>query len=314
MAEIIRVQDFLSGELKRRFEKPLALAFSDMVGSTSYFARFGDEAGRCLQQRHFDLIGRAVPGGDGRVVDTAGDGAFVVFPSVEQALGALIELQKSIAADNLARSREDLLSVRMGVHWGSVLTDGNTVTGDAVNLAARVTGAAVPGGIHLTREAYREVSSLFYRLNTRDLGEATLKGIPRPVGIHALEWHDRNVFPEAARIIETGEVIPLPQQDMIRFGRLRELDGVPTNDVVLALPNDEETRKISRWHFELRRHPAALVLRCLSDGITEVDGAALAKGAEAQVRAGSRIRVARVLTLELFTAKRSDGTVSTLAV
>jgi class 3 adenylate cyclase len=314
MAEIVRIQDCLSGELKRRFERQLALAFSDMVGSTAYFARFGDEAGRRLQQRHFDLISKTIPGGEGRVVDTAGDGAFFVFPSVERALGALIELQKAIAEDNLTRSREDILSVRMGVHWGSVLTDGTHVTGDAVNLASRVTAAAVPGEIRLTRDAHSELTELFYRLNTRDLGEAMLKGIPRPVRLYALEWHDRTVFPEAARILETGEIFTLPQLDMIRFGRLDKLDGVQANDVVLALPDAEETRKISRWHFELRRHPDALVLRCVSDGGTEVDGAALAKGAEARVRAGSRIRVARVLTLELFTAKRIDASQSTLAV
>ena len=37
MTEIIRLQNDLSQELKRRFEKPLALAFSDIVGSTQFF-------------------------------------------------------------------------------------------------------------------------------------------------------------------------------------------------------------------------------------------------------------------------------------
>ena len=43
MTEIIRLRDLLSKALTRRFERPLALAFSDVVGSTPYFARFGDE-------------------------------------------------------------------------------------------------------------------------------------------------------------------------------------------------------------------------------------------------------------------------------
>ena len=86
MTEIIRLQDLLSQELTRRFEKHLALSFSDIVGSTPYFARFGDEAGRKLQQRHFDFLQQAIPPAGGRVVDTAGDGAFLVFPTVEAAL------------------------------------------------------------------------------------------------------------------------------------------------------------------------------------------------------------------------------------
>ena len=46
MTEIIRLQDTLSKALVRRFEKKLALAFSDVAGSTTYFSKYGDEAGR----------------------------------------------------------------------------------------------------------------------------------------------------------------------------------------------------------------------------------------------------------------------------
>ena len=78
MTEIIRLQDQLSQTLKRRFERSLALAFTDIVDSTIYFAQLGNEAGRGLQQRHFDLLARVVTEHDGRIVDTAGDGAFPV--------------------------------------------------------------------------------------------------------------------------------------------------------------------------------------------------------------------------------------------
>jgi len=312
MAEIIRLQDLLSGELKRRFGKRMALAFSDVVGSTAYFARFGDEAGRRLQQRHFDLLGRTVPTGKGRVVDTSGDGAFMVYPSVEQAVGSLIDLQKAIANDNLSRAPADQLSVRIGVHWGNVLTDGIQVTGDAVNLAARVMSCAEPGTIRLTRDVHREFSTVFYRLNSHSLGKVALKGIPRPIEVFDLEWRDRTVFPDSIRIVETGEEFALPQQSTIRFGRLRELDGVVANEVVLTLPSEAETRKISRWQFELRRQPTALMLRSVSDGATEVDGRSISKGDEAPVRAGSRIRVAGVLTIELFTRSRSEAADATI--
>ena len=78
--EMIQLQTQLGEAVKRRFEKQLCLVFTDVVGSTAYFARFGDAAGRGLQQRHFDLLRHALPAGGGRIVDTAGDGAFAVFP------------------------------------------------------------------------------------------------------------------------------------------------------------------------------------------------------------------------------------------
>jgi class 3 adenylate cyclase len=306
MTDIIRLQDLLSRELKRRFEKERALAFSDVVGSTDYFARFGDEAGRRLQQRHFDLLAQVVGEAGGRIVDTGGDGAFVIFNTTEAAAGACIALEMAIARDNLMSGRDQQLNVRIGMHWGPVLTDESLVTGDAVNLAARVTASAAPGEIRLTKEAFEELPNSL-RLKARPLGPIELKGISRLVSAYALDWRERETFPDAVRVVETGQEIPLPNQDTIRFGRLKESDGLPANDIVLVLPDEMAARKISRWHFELRRRPRALMLRPVSDQPTEVDGAVIAKGSEVIVKPGSVVRVGRVLTLELISHSAPSG-------
>ena len=122
MAEIIRLQNELQQELTRRFERQAALAFSDIVGSTEYFSRFGDAAGRQLQLLHVDLVGECLARHQGRLVDAAGDGAFLTFPTADGAIGALMKLQTSVSRANAARSREHQLRLRMGAHWGPVLT------------------------------------------------------------------------------------------------------------------------------------------------------------------------------------------------
>ncbi len=114
------------------------------------------------------------------------------------------------------------------------------------------------------------------------------------------EWRDRSLFPDSVRVEETGEELRLPPQDSITFGRLREADGVAANDIVLALSDEAQTRKISRWHFELRRQPEGFVLRPVSDQITEVDGEVVQKGAQVPIKPGSVVRVARVATLRFF--------------
>ena len=307
MTEIIRLQDLLSRELKVRFEKELALGFSDIVGSTEYFARFGDEAGRKLQQRHFDFLQQTVPARQGRVVDTAGDGAFLVFPTAEAAAAAFIELQTNISGDNLTRPREHQLQVRLGLHWGPVLTDGDQVTGEAVNLAARVTASAAPGEIRLTMDVFRSFSNTFYRLSSRVLGPVALKGIFRPVDLLSLQWRDRNLYPDSVRIRETGWQVRLPPQDTISFGRLQENEGVAANDVVLSMTEMADTLKISRWQFELRRYPDGFRLRPVSEQLTEVDGVPIAKGMEVPIRPGTLVRVARVATLEFFSQPMVSG-------
>ena len=56
MTEIIRLQTLLTQELSRRFETSATICFTDIAGSTAYFARFGDAMGRQLQQLHIDRL------------------------------------------------------------------------------------------------------------------------------------------------------------------------------------------------------------------------------------------------------------------
>jgi class 3 adenylate cyclase len=297
LTEMIQLQTALGEALKRRFEKQLCLGFSDVVGSTPYFARFGDAAGRGLQQRHFDVLATMLSNHGGRMVDTAGDGAFTVFPTAESAAAAFIAMETLISAQNASYAREHQLIVRVGLHWGPALTDGQAVTGDAVNFCARIAASGGPGEIRLSKTAFRELST-DKRLRCKGLPPVTLKGIAEPQELMVLEWRDKGMFPSRARVAETGEEIPLPAQDSITFGRLKERNGIVANDVVLSLPDPEQSKSISRWHFELRRGDAGFVLRSVTDQTTEVDGVSLQKGGEAPIRPGSKVRLAKVMTLE----------------
>jgi predicted component of type VI protein secretion system len=70
--------------------------------------------------------------------------------------------------------------------------------------------------------------------------------------------------------------------------------------VVLSLPDPEQSKMVSRWHFELRRNPAGLILRSVTDQTTEVDGRPLPKGAEIPIKPGSTVKLAKVMTLEFL--------------
>ena len=299
MTEMVRLQNLLQQELRRRFERSLLMAFSDIVGSTPYFARFGDVAGRQLHQLHADLFAQAAADAEGRVVDAVGDGVFCVFAGVEPGVRGVITFQQALARENTTRARQHQLAVRIGLHFGPVLTDGSTVTGDSVHVAARVARAAEPGAVCLTRQVFLEFGPTL-RLHCRAIGARELKGLAQPVDLLELDWRDPAAFPRRVLIEETGEEIALPQQDIVSFGRLYEPDGARANDVVLVHPDPLRARQISRWHFELRRAPDGLRLRPLSEGVTTVDGQPVDKGFEIPVRTGSRIGVADTLTLRLM--------------
>lgn len=299
LTEIIRLQNQLSAVLARRFEKTLALAFSDVTGSTAYFARFGNEAGRRLQQRHVDLVMKSLEGSGGRIVDTAGDGVFLCFPLADQAIDALVRFQSLRLHDNLHVAHEHELTTRTGLHWGPVLTDGVIVTGDPVNLCAKLAATARPEEIRITKATFLELT-VQQRLRCQPLESVTISGVKEPIEAFTFAWADPGRFPCAVVIEETGEQIPLPPLPVISFGRLRDMNGAKANDVVLSLGDSPLTQQISRWHFEVRRGPSGLLLRSVSTQLTEVDGKTIRKGEEASVSAGTIVRLSNVLSLRFI--------------
>ena len=255
LSEMIQLQQELAQAVKRRCETELALMFTDVVGSTEYFQKFGDDVGRGLQQRHLGLVNRVLGEFEGTLVDTAGDGAFSFFPTAEHAASAAIKLQKLIVLDNHAVGRGHELSVRAGIHFGPVLKDGEMVSGDAVNLCARVAALGAKSQIIVTRMAFWELAN-DSRLRCQPRETAMLKGISEPVEVMLLDWRDDTAFPERVYIEETDETVELDQElELITFGRLRKQGGRKANDIVLRLPEDDQSKMISRWHFQLKRHP-----------------------------------------------------------
>jgi len=187
MTDFIRLQDWISHELCQRYRRHVALAFTDIVDSTAYLTRFGDVAGQALQQRYLDLVQESVTYREGRILDTAGDGCFMCFPQVEQAVQALSDLQRAVAAQNAVRFWDDRLAIRCGIHWGEVLTDGLTVKGYAVNLCARLCSSVPAGQVWMTRDAYLKLSNVS-RLRCEHGSAIHAKGLSDCVEVFKLDW------------------------------------------------------------------------------------------------------------------------------
>ncbi|MEO7329375.1 MAG: adenylate/guanylate cyclase domain-containing protein, partial [Minicystis sp.] len=241
LTEIIQLQNLLSEVLRKRFTKNLGLCFTDIVGSTPYFSRFGDEAGRRLHQRHFDVLRSAIAPHAGRIIDTAGDGAFCCFPSMDEAASALCDFFRVLCEDNGKHPPQDELSVRCGLHWGEVLTDGKMVSGESVNLCSRVGQLGDGKEIRITRDAFQRLSSSF-KLRCTTLPPAELKGITGSVDLFRLEWQARDRLVVRVRMEETGEEVDLPPRDTISFGRFQGDSRKPGNDIVLSLPDIEASQ------------------------------------------------------------------------
>jgi class 3 adenylate cyclase len=311
--EMIRLQNELAATLSRRFERFIAIVFSDISGSTNYFSRFGNQAGRRLLQRHSDTWEEVIASFHGRIVDTAGDGVFLAFPQVSDAVQASIRFQEVGARQNAQFGQEHHLTTRTGVHWGKALTDSQNVVGEAVNLCSHLAKTAELGEIRLTKSVFMELSKAD-RLRCQPVGPVQLHGIEQPVDAFRLQWRDIQRFPTVVRVEETGQIQKLPDKVLITFGRLREWNGVNANDIPLSLGDSQLDQQISRWHFELHRRQDNLVIRAVSRQPTEVDGRKIDQGEEAPVSSGTLVRVSGVLTLRFLPGEPTASTDDTVTL
>ena len=167
--------------------KLAAILVSDVVGYSRLTGADEDRILARLRALRSDLIDPTIAVHHGRIVKRTGDGAIVEFRSVVDAVNCAIEVQRAMVDRNAGVAPDKRIEFRIGFHLGDVVeeSDGDLM-GDGVNIAARLQGAAKPGGICLSEQAYWQVKG---RLNFKvtDLGQTQLKNIAEPVHVYSLE-------------------------------------------------------------------------------------------------------------------------------
>ncbi len=176
----------------------LTIMFVDLVGYTELSEQLDPEDLRVLQRRYQTLALRIMERYGGFVARFAGDGILVYFGypqahenDAERAVRAGLELIDRLRDLDTRVQESDLapLIARIGIHTGLVLiapehmSGGefeHGVTGEVVNLAARLQVEAPPGALVISSETLGLVADQF---ETENLGERPIKGLSRNVGI-----------------------------------------------------------------------------------------------------------------------------------
>jgi adenylate cyclase len=161
-----------------------AILVADIAG---YSALIGvDEAGTVrVFKGHMTALEPIIGLNGGRIVKSTGDGFLAEFSSVVDAVSCAAVMQRQMAKRNQDQPDDRQLVFRMGVHVGDIIVDGDDILGDGVNIAARLEGIAVPGGVAISGRVYEDVVNKL-DLAFEDLGPQELKNIARPVVVYAL--------------------------------------------------------------------------------------------------------------------------------
>jgi class 3 adenylate cyclase len=191
-----------------RGRRVVTILFADLAGSTALEERMDPEWVHAVMQRYYALIRAAVEAGGGRVVKFIGDGAMAVFGVPEtgeddaaRALGAALGLHEAFRslAGEVERDRGVAISLRVGVNTGEVVVgvDDDDVVGDAVNVAARLERAAVPGSVLVGEATWRLTRGEADFEGVRELhvaGKAEIVRARTLVGLHPVDAEVRAEF------------------------------------------------------------------------------------------------------------------------
>jgi class 3 adenylate cyclase len=183
--ELLKARSEIDQEL-RRHKAQITIFFTDVVGSTTYFDRFGDTAGLLLLHRHDNLVTRAVEEFRGTVVKTIGDSVMAEFPEPIFAVRAAIAIQRRLLEQNQTVVESERLRIRTGIHCGTGFRKGSDLFGDAVNLAARITKRSGPGQILISNSVREAVVGT--GISCKSVGKVALDGKVEMEELHEVGW------------------------------------------------------------------------------------------------------------------------------
>ena len=256
-------------------ERKLAtVLFADLVGSTALAGSQDPERTRVLLDRFYDTMSSEIERAGGTIEKFAGDAVMAAFGApaaledhAERALHAALGMQERLAAVFSGQ-----LSLRIGVNTGEVVVgrarEGSSfVTGDAVNVGARLEQHAEPGEILVGERTVAGVRGAF------EFGEEqTIKAKGKPDGVVCRR------LVRALLMLRPRGVRGLRRAFVGRDAELRQLrdlyaevvrEGMPRLATIIGdagVGKSTVMRELRGWLSEQDAQPLQRTGRCLSYG------------------------------------------------
>lgn len=144
-----------------------------------------EHLGMELIRQHNVIMDEAIRRYHGTLVKNIGDAYLVDFGSAVNAVEAAVEAQNQFAECNKGKTQLDQILVRISIHLGDVVMQGNDMFGDGVNIASRLQSITPPGGICISREVFAHIKTKT-AIQCVAIGAHELKGIPDAVEVYQI--------------------------------------------------------------------------------------------------------------------------------
>jgi len=193
------------------------------------------------------VVRRLLPGQDGRLVKSLGDGMMLEFPRVATAVNVAFAMQEAIAEAGRNVPADQRLHLRIGIHVSPLIADELDVYGHGVNLAARLTTLAGPDEIVVSGDIRDQLTPAL-DADIEDLGECYVKHVQQPVRAFRLGAPGEQPVIERGNIAEdlraTIAVIPFTPRAVEPNGNI--LGQLLADEIISVLSHSPEVNVISR--------------------------------------------------------------------
>ncbi len=208
-----------------------------------------DESGTVQRWRSFvdHVAHKLLPGHDGRLVKSLGDGLMLEFSRVSTAVAIAFAMQEAVAHVNSGVPPERRIHLRIGIHVSPLVIDEHDIYGHGVNLAARLTTLAGPDEIVVSADVRDQLTPAL-DADIEDLGECYVKHVQQPIRAFRVGAPGEQPVIERGNISEdlraTIAVIPFRPRAVAASEDV--LGQLLADEVISALSRSPEINVVSR--------------------------------------------------------------------
>lgn len=254
-----------------------AIMFTDVAGYTALMQR-DEQTARQVRDRHRAVLKDALGLHGGELLEHYGDGSLSIFASAIKAVRCALEIQETLSGP-LA------VPLRIGIHTGDVVREGQGVYGDGVNVASRVQGLCQPGDVLISGKVFDDVKNQ-PGMFISSLGRFDLKNVSTRTAVFSVTREDS---PPSPQLHESTRVPPAYE---------RANDAATEANTIAVLPFVNMSADEENEYF------GDGIAEEIINALTRVDGLEVTartssfsfKGKEADIRqVGSLLNVGHVL-------------------